>query len=31
MKKNEVSVDWQGFALYSLHFAAWMAKGRPQR
>ena len=26
---NEVSVDWQGSALYSLYFAAWMAKGRP--
>jgi len=28
---NEVSVDWQGSALYSVHFAAWMAKGRPPR
>jgi hypothetical protein len=28
---NEVSVDWQGSALYSLYFAAWMAKGRPPR
>lgn len=28
---NEVAVDWQGSALYSLHFARWMAKGRPAR
>jgi endoglucanase len=28
---NEVSVDWQASTLYSLYFAAWMAKGRPAR
>jgi endoglucanase len=28
---NEVAVEWQASALYSLHFARWMAKGRPAR
>jgi endoglucanase len=28
---NEVAVDWQASALYSFHFARWMAKGRPAR
>lgn len=28
---NEVAVEWQGSALYSLHFARWIAKGRPKR
>jgi len=23
---NEVAIDWQGSALYSLYFAQWMAK-----
>jgi hypothetical protein len=25
---NEVSVDWQGSALYGMYFAQWAARGR---
>ncbi|HYS09558.1 MAG TPA: glycoside hydrolase family 9 protein [Myxococcales bacterium] len=28
---NEISVDWQSSTLYGVHFARWMAKGRPPR
>lgn len=27
---NELDVDWQGAALYSLHLARWYARGAPQ-
>ncbi len=28
---NEVSLDWQASAVYALHFARWIARGRPVR
>jgi len=27
---NEIDVEWQGVTLYSLYFAQWWAKGRPE-